>query len=143
MARGNAADTATNQFFICIGDQPELDFGGKRNADGQGFAAFGRVIIEANAVGVPVVGANAAGIPEVIEDGKTGLLVPPKDAGAMAAAVSRLLDDKEWRRHMAAFLPAQVSARFDPQRQMGELQRAWSDASARARRRRTGSRSGA
>jgi peptidyl-prolyl cis-trans isomerase A (cyclophilin A) len=45
MARGNAADTATNQFFICIGDQPVLDFGGKRNADGQGFAAFGRVII--------------------------------------------------------------------------------------------------
>ena len=45
MARSNAADTATNQFFICIGDQPELDFGGKRNADGQGFAAFGRVII--------------------------------------------------------------------------------------------------
>ena len=45
MARGNAADTATNQFFICIGDQPELDFGGKRNADGQGFGAFGRVII--------------------------------------------------------------------------------------------------
>jgi peptidyl-prolyl cis-trans isomerase A (cyclophilin A) len=44
MAR-TAADTATNQFFICIGDQPELDFGGKRNADGQGFAAFGRVII--------------------------------------------------------------------------------------------------
>ena len=43
MARGGA-DTATSSFFICIGDQPELDFGGKRNADGQGFAAFGRVI---------------------------------------------------------------------------------------------------
>jgi peptidyl-prolyl cis-trans isomerase A (cyclophilin A) len=43
MARGGA-DTATDQFFICIGDQPELDFGGKRNADGQGFAAFGRVV---------------------------------------------------------------------------------------------------
>jgi len=37
-------DTATSDFFICIGDQPELDFGGKRNADGQGFAAFGRVV---------------------------------------------------------------------------------------------------
>ncbi len=37
-------DTATSDFFICIGDQPELDFGGKRNPDGQGFAAFGRVI---------------------------------------------------------------------------------------------------
>ncbi|HEY7474801.1 MAG TPA: peptidylprolyl isomerase [Vicinamibacterales bacterium] len=45
MARGNTADTASNQFFICIGDQPELDFGGRRNADGQGFGAFGRVII--------------------------------------------------------------------------------------------------
>ena len=43
MARGGA-DTATSSFFICIGDQPELDFGGKRNADGQGFAVFGRVI---------------------------------------------------------------------------------------------------
>jgi peptidyl-prolyl cis-trans isomerase A (cyclophilin A) len=37
-------DTATADFFICIGDQPELDFGGKRNPDGQGFAAFGRVV---------------------------------------------------------------------------------------------------
>jgi peptidyl-prolyl cis-trans isomerase A (cyclophilin A) len=36
-------DSATSDFFICIGDQPELDFGGKRNPDGQGFAAFGRV----------------------------------------------------------------------------------------------------
>ncbi len=38
-------DTATSGFFFCIGDQPELDFGGKRNPDGQGFAAFGRVTL--------------------------------------------------------------------------------------------------
>lgn len=37
-------DTATHSFFICVGDQPELDFGGKRNPDGQGFGAFGRVV---------------------------------------------------------------------------------------------------
>jgi peptidyl-prolyl cis-trans isomerase A (cyclophilin A) len=43
MAR-NGPDTATSDFSICVGDQPELDFGGKRNADGQGFAAFGRVV---------------------------------------------------------------------------------------------------
>ena len=43
MAR-NEPGTATSEFFICIGDQPELDFGGKRNPDGQGFAAFGRVV---------------------------------------------------------------------------------------------------
>jgi len=36
-------DTAVSDFFICIGDQPELDFGGMRNPDGQGFAAFGQV----------------------------------------------------------------------------------------------------
>ena len=36
--------TASSEIFICIGDQPELDFGGKRNPDGQGFAAFGKVI---------------------------------------------------------------------------------------------------
>jgi peptidyl-prolyl cis-trans isomerase A (cyclophilin A) len=42
MAR-NGPDTATSSFSIVIGDQPSLDFGGKRNADGQGFAAFGRV----------------------------------------------------------------------------------------------------
>jgi peptidyl-prolyl cis-trans isomerase A (cyclophilin A) len=36
--------TATSEFFICVGDQPELDFSGKRNPDGQGFATFGRVI---------------------------------------------------------------------------------------------------
>lgn len=43
MAR-SGPDTATASFSIVIGDQPEMDFGGKRNADGQGFAAFGRVV---------------------------------------------------------------------------------------------------
>lgn len=42
MAR-DAPDSATCSFFICINDQPSLDFGGKRNKDGQGFAAFGKV----------------------------------------------------------------------------------------------------
>jgi peptidyl-prolyl cis-trans isomerase A (cyclophilin A) len=42
MARG-AADSATSGWFICIEDQPSLDFGGARNPDGQGFAAFGSV----------------------------------------------------------------------------------------------------
>lgn len=37
-------DSAISDFFICINDQPELDFGGQRNPDGQGFAAFGQVI---------------------------------------------------------------------------------------------------
>lgn len=43
MARG-APGTAGSEFFICLGDNPALDFGGARNKDGQGFAAFGRVV---------------------------------------------------------------------------------------------------
>ena len=39
-----APGTASAAFFICIGDQPSLDFGGARNPDGQGFAAFGQVV---------------------------------------------------------------------------------------------------
>ena len=43
MAR-STPDSAVSDFFICIGDQPSLDFGGARNPDGQGFAAFGHVV---------------------------------------------------------------------------------------------------
>jgi peptidyl-prolyl cis-trans isomerase A (cyclophilin A) len=43
MAR-NEPGTASTEFFICIGDMPQLDFGGMRNSDGQGFAVFGKVI---------------------------------------------------------------------------------------------------
>ena len=43
MARG-AADSATSDFFILVNDQPSLDYGGKRFDDGQGAAAFGRVV---------------------------------------------------------------------------------------------------
>lgn len=43
MARSDP-DTAQDSFFFCLADEPELDFGGRRNPDGQGFAAFGRVV---------------------------------------------------------------------------------------------------
>jgi peptidyl-prolyl cis-trans isomerase A (cyclophilin A) len=43
MAR-DTPDSAQDHFFICVADQPALDFGGQRNPDGQGFAAFGRVV---------------------------------------------------------------------------------------------------
>ncbi len=44
MARGAAADSATSDFFICLDEEPSLDFGSRRYEDGQGFAAFGRVV---------------------------------------------------------------------------------------------------
>jgi len=68
MARGEKLNSATSDFFICIGPQPELDYGGKRNPDGQGFAVFGRVIngmdvvhkIQDSPSGPTGPGANAA-----------------------------------------------------------------------------------
>jgi peptidyl-prolyl cis-trans isomerase A (cyclophilin A) len=59
MAR-SVPGSATSEFFICIGDQPSLDFGGKRNKDGQGFAAFGKVIKGMEVVKL-IHGTNAPG----------------------------------------------------------------------------------
>lgn len=76
MARGGVG-TASSEFFICIGDQPGLDFGQPRNADGQGFAAFGKVVS-----GMEVVrGINLSGPDEVSGEGYTAgqvLLRPVK-----------------------------------------------------------------
>jgi len=55
--------------------------------------AFGRVILEAQAAGVPVIATSVGGVTDIIDDGKTGLLVPPKDVDAMAKAVIRLAHD--------------------------------------------------
>ena len=57
--------------------------------------AFGRIMIEAMACGKPVVASNVGGIPEIVEDGKTGILVPPKDEIALADAVIKLFTSKD------------------------------------------------
>jgi glycosyltransferase involved in cell wall biosynthesis len=65
--------------------------------------AYGLVQIEAMAAGVPVVSTNLpTGVPWVNQDGVTGLIVPPRDAGALAHALCRLLEDAELRRTLGA-----------------------------------------
>jgi glycosyltransferase involved in cell wall biosynthesis len=54
---------------------------------------------------LPVVASRFGGFPEVIDEGRTGLLYPPRDAQALAAAVNRLLDDPARRANMAAAAP--------------------------------------
>ncbi len=53
-------------------------------------------VIEAMALGLPVVGTNVGGIPYLVEDGKSGLLVPKGDAKAMCQAIKKLLSDNVW-----------------------------------------------
>jgi glycosyltransferase involved in cell wall biosynthesis len=62
--------------------------------------AYGLAYLEAQAAGLPVVAQAAAGVPEVVRDGATGLLTPPGDIPAYAAAVRRLLSDRALRCEM-------------------------------------------
>ncbi len=69
-------------------------------------------ILEAQAAGVPVVGFRAGGLVEAVADGKTGLLVPPGDVPALAAAMQRLIEDQRQRQRFAAAGPAHIAAGF-------------------------------
>jgi glycosyltransferase involved in cell wall biosynthesis len=74
---------------------------------------FGRSMIEAMAMGVPVVATNLGGPAEVIEDGVSGVLVPVRDVSAMAAAVGELLANAGLRVRMGAAGRAVVVDRFE------------------------------
>jgi glycosyltransferase involved in cell wall biosynthesis len=66
---------------------------------------FGISLVEAQACGLPVVASHFGGFPEVVQHGQTGLLVPPRDPAALAAAVRALLDNPARRAAMAAAAP--------------------------------------
>ncbi|MCX7926711.1 MAG: lipopolysaccharide heptosyltransferase II [Candidatus Omnitrophica bacterium] len=74
--------------------------------------AFGRVIIEAQASGVPVVATRVGGVVDIIEDGKTGLLVPAKDIASMCEALKRLMEDKALAKKIAVNAYRKVKERY-------------------------------
>lgn len=78
-------------------------------------------IIEAMAAGAPVVSTAVGGVPDLIDDGQTGLLVPPGDAPALAQALDRLLRDPELARRMAAAARPAALARFSIDRLADDL----------------------
>ena len=63
---------------------------------------FPHTVVESLAVGTPVIATAVGGVPEVVKDGENGLLVPPGDAGALAAAIQRFYGERGLRERLAA-----------------------------------------
>ncbi len=73
---------------------------------------FGLVLIEAMAAGVPIVATRAFGIRDVVDDGRTGLLVPVRSPAALAEAIRRVVEDKTLRDRLVMEGRAEVLRRF-------------------------------
>jgi glycosyltransferase involved in cell wall biosynthesis len=71
------------------------------------------VLIEAMAMRLPVISTTVGGIPEIVEDGVSGILVPPRDEQALAAAIRRVLGDAALRERLAANGRRRVQELFD------------------------------
>jgi glycosyltransferase involved in cell wall biosynthesis len=80
------------------------------------YESFGLVFVEAMRWGTPVVGTTTGGIPEVIEDGRSGLLVPPESPADLAAALVRLLTNPGLRSRLGAAGRERVEAEFSAER---------------------------
>src|SRR5262249_13520238 len=81
---------------------------------------LGLVFVEARAAGLPVVARRVSAVPEVVIDGETGLLAPPGEPAALAAALERLAGDPELRRRLGLAGRARVRERFGLERMIEE-----------------------
>jgi glycosyltransferase involved in cell wall biosynthesis len=88
---------------------------------------------EALAVETPAVGYAVAGNPELITDGETGLLVPPRDSAALAHAILKLVDDPGWRRELGRAGRRRVEARFSLRAKVDALEALYRHLRERAR----------
>ena len=86
---------------------------------------LGTSLLDAMACARPIVATRAGGIPEVVQDGVTGILVPPRDHDAMADAIVKLLKDEELRTAMGAEGRALASTRFNADRMVQDTLRVY------------------
>ena len=81
---------------------------------------LGTSLLDAMACAKPIVATRAGGIPEVVEDGRTGTLVPPRDAHALADAIIPLLENEALRRRLGDAGLARVQERFSVERMVAD-----------------------
>ena len=93
---------------------------------------LGTSLLDAMACGKPIVATAAGGIPEVVEDGVTGLVVPPRDHEALARAIVTLLKDPNKRRQFGSAGLARVRERFSAERMVQETVRVYQRVAKRA-----------
>ena len=84
--------------------------------------ALPRSVLEAMRAGLPVAASAVGGVPEAVEDGTAGILIPPRDAAAFAAALRRLLSDAALRREMGASARNACETRFSLRRMIDETE---------------------
>ncbi|MCX5695664.1 MAG: lipopolysaccharide heptosyltransferase II [Candidatus Omnitrophica bacterium] len=90
--------------------------------------AFGRVIIEAQAAGVPVVATEVGGVVDIIEDGRTGLMVPPSDPQSMAEAVIKIFKDPSLARSLAEAAYTKVKEKYNVELMVNNTLNVYKDA---------------
>lgn len=90
--------------------------------------AFGRVVIEAQAAGVPVVATAVGGVIDIIEDGKNGLLVPPADSQSMAEAIMRIFKDAQLAKELAENAYVKVKEKYNVELMVKNTLEAYRDA---------------
>jgi glycosyltransferase involved in cell wall biosynthesis len=88
---------------------------------------FGRVIIEAMAMGKPVVATNSGGVPEIVVDGEIGYIVPIKDAMALAERINELINNREKREEMGRAGRKRVEEMFTIEKNVGAVERLYED----------------
>jgi glycosyltransferase involved in cell wall biosynthesis len=86
------------------------------------FEGFGIVLVEAMATGAAVIASAASNLPELVQDGVEGLLVPVRDAAALAAAIISLCSDRELRETMARAARERARRDFSLDRMLGEYE---------------------
>ncbi|MFI5414510.1 MAG: glycosyltransferase family 4 protein [Candidatus Lutacidiplasmatales archaeon] len=116
-------DLSLDPSSFSLADLPELYRSADMYVQPSRREPFGMAALEAMACGLPVIASATGGLADLVEDGTNGLLVPPGDAEALGAAISRLAEDVELRRRMGRASRERAESLFE----MSTVSRAYED----------------